>query len=96
MDEYTDWLQTIQDRLTYTHWFCGHYHIDAQIQENTTALYNRIAMLKEPESANDAKGSDASTLPYQLLAEAAKEPKHAITDYATDLDDQDSLEIDLE
>ena len=53
-------------------------------------------MLKEPESANDAKGSDASTLPYQLLAEAAKEPKHAITDYATDLDDQDSLEIDLE
>ena len=96
MDEYTDWLQTIQDRLTYTHWFCGHYHIDAQIQENTTALYNRIAMLKEPESANDAKGSDASTLPYQLLAEAAKEPKHEITDYATDLDDQDSLEIDLE
>ena len=96
MDEYTDWLQTIQDRLTYTHWFCGHYHIDAQVQEKTTALYNRIAMLGESKSAKDAKEPGTSTLPYQLLAEATKEPKHKITDYATDLDDQDSLEIDLE
>ena len=53
-------------------------------------------MLGESESAKNAKESGASTLPYQLLAEAAKEPKREINDYATDLDDQDSLEIDLE
>ena len=53
MDEYTDWLQTIQDRLTYRHWFCGHYHIDAQIQDKTTALYNRIAVLADPKTIAD-------------------------------------------
>ena len=53
MDEYTDWLQTIQDRLAYRHWFCGHYHIDAQIQDKTTALYNRIAVLADPKIIAD-------------------------------------------
>lgn len=52
MDEYTDWLESIRAKLYFKHWFCGHYHIDADISGNVTATYNRIAKLQEP-SAND-------------------------------------------
>lgn len=96
MDEYTDWLQTIQDRLTYRHWFCGHYHIDAQIQDKTTALYNRIAVLGDPKITVDTSDEETLSLPYQLLPEPAEDPKSAIPDYCSELEDQDSLEIDLD
>ncbi len=26
-----EWLDTIDDRLTYRHWLCGHWHIDKTI-----------------------------------------------------------------
>ena len=26
-----DWLQTIQDRLAYRRWYCGHFHIEKQV-----------------------------------------------------------------
>ena len=25
------WLDTIEDRLTYDHWFCGHWHINKDL-----------------------------------------------------------------
>ena len=96
MDEYTDWLQTIQDRLTYRHWFCGHYHIDAQIQDKTTALYNRIAVLADSQITVDTDDEETVSLPYELLPEPAEDPKSAIPDYCPELEDQDSLEIDLD
>lgn len=96
MDEYTDWLQTIQDRLTYRHWFCGHYHIDAQIQDKTTALYNRIAVLADPKIIADTDDKETLSPPYQLLPEPSEDPKSAIPDYCSELEDQDSLEIDLD
>ena len=96
MDEYTDWLQTIQDRLTYRHWFCGHYHIDAQIQDKTTALYNRIAVLADPKIIADADAEETLSLPYQLLPVQAEGQKTPIADYASQIEDQDSLDIDLE
>ena len=96
MDEYTDWLQTIQDRLTYRHWFCGHYHIDAQIQDKTTALYNRIAVLADPKTIADTDDEETLSLPYQLLPEPAGTQKSPIPDYVSQIDDQDSLEIDLD
>lgn len=96
MDEYTDWLQTIQDRLTYRHWFCGHYHIDAQIQDKTTALYNRIAELADSQITVDTDDEEIVSLPYELLPEPAEDPKSAIPDYCSELEDQDSLEIDLD
>lgn len=96
MDEYTDWLQTIQDRLTYRHWFCGHYHIDAQIQDTTTALYNRIAVLTDSQITVDTDDEEIVSLPYELLPEPAEDPKSAIPDYCSELEDQDSLEIDLD
>ena len=96
MDEYTDWLQTIQDRLAYRHWFCGHYHIDAQIQDKTTALYNRIAVLADPKIIADTDDKETLSPPYQLLPEPSEDPKSAIPDYCSELEDQDSLEIDLD
>ena len=96
MDEYTDWLQTIQDHLTYRHWFCGHYHIDAQIQDKTTALYNRIAVLADPKIIADTDDKETLSPPYQLLPEPSEDPKSAIPDYCSELEDQDSLEIDLD
>lgn len=96
MDEYTDWLQTIQDRLTYRHWFCGHYHIDARIQNMTTALYNRIALLADSKALANSNDKEAPSLPYQLLPEAADGAKPPLPDYASELEDQDTLEIDLE
>ena len=96
MDEYTDWLQTIQDRLTYRHWFCGHYHIDAQIQDKTTVLYNRIAVLADPKTIADTDDEEILSLPYQLLPEPTGNQKSPIPDYCSELEDQDSLEIDLE
>ena len=96
MDEYTDWLQTIQNRLTYRHWFCGHYHIDTQIQDKTTALYNRIAVLADSQITVDTDDEKIVSLPYELLPEPAEDPKSAIPDYCSELEDQDSLEIDLD
>ncbi len=96
MDEYTDWLQTIQDKLTYTHWFCGHYHIDAQIQDKATALYNRIALLSKPDAKNDSEDAAVPSLPYHLLPEPAIEEQPTAAEYAPELDNQDALEIDLE
>ena len=96
MDEYTDWLQTIQDRLAYRHWFCGHYHIDVQIQDKTTALYNRIAVLADPKIIADTDDKETLSPPYQLLPEPSEDPKSAIPDYCSELEDQDSLEIDLD
>ena len=96
MDEYTDWLQTIQDHLTYRHWFCGHYHIDAQIQDKTTALYNRIAVLADPKIIADTDDKETLSPPYQLLPEPSEDQKSAIPDYCSELEDQDSLEIDLD
>jgi len=28
-----DWLDSIEDRLSYNHWFCGHWHIDKRIDK---------------------------------------------------------------
>ena len=28
-----EWLDTIEDRLSYKDWFCGHWHIDKRIDK---------------------------------------------------------------
>lgn len=32
------WLDTIEDRLKYRHWYCGHYHIEKRI-DNLTIMF---------------------------------------------------------
>ncbi len=36
-----DWLQTVEDRLDYRRWFCGHFHIEKQ-EANLRFVYHDI------------------------------------------------------
>ncbi len=46
MDEYTDWLETIREKLTYKQWFCGHYHTDASLGACIQVLYRSICKIE--------------------------------------------------
>ena len=46
-EEYTDWLQSIADRLTFARWFHGHYHVDRWWDTTFTGLYNEIFDLND-------------------------------------------------
>lgn len=35
------WLDTIEQSISYRHWYCGHFHVDKDI-ENFTYLFNRV------------------------------------------------------
>lgn len=39
-----DWLDAIEDRLNYTAWYCGHWHIEKQV-ENVHFVYKNIISL---------------------------------------------------
>lgn len=41
-DGLTQYLQSIYQSVSYEHWYCGHYHVDRDIGQNVTILYNRI------------------------------------------------------
>ena len=41
-DRLTDYLQEIEEKLEYKHWFFGHYHNDKQIDNKHTLLYYAI------------------------------------------------------
>ena len=73
MDEYTNWLDSIRQQTTYTHWFCGHYHLDAKLNNNITVLYNNIVKLPEQMSGSTKETQKATVCeqskgqPYQLV-----------------------------
>lgn len=51
-DLLTDYLQEIEEKLQYKHWFFGHYHMDLRVDEKHTLLYYEILELdleKEPK-----------------------------------------------
>ena len=84
MDEYTNWLDTIRNQVTYKHWFCGHYHVDAKIAEDTTVLFNNIVKLasvkssshEEPDNANIysiVEKSSHTETPADLFEDLAEE-----------------------
>lgn len=41
-DAVTSFLQVVEENCRYKHWYFGHYHIDSDVDERHTALYNRI------------------------------------------------------
>ena len=45
-DELTSYLERIRTDLKFTKWFFGHYHIDKEINEKFTAVYNNIIPIK--------------------------------------------------
>lgn len=44
-DKITKFLETIKKDCKYKHWYFGHYHIDNDIDDWHTALYNRIMIM---------------------------------------------------
>lgn len=45
-DPLTGFLERICTDLTFKHWYFGHYHIDKQMNERFTALYQSVVPLK--------------------------------------------------
>lgn len=54
-DILTDYLEEIEDRLEYKHWYFGHYHMDQCIDEKHTLLYKDIVEIdyKEVSDINE-------------------------------------------
>ena len=40
-----DWLDSIEDRLTYKKWYCGHWHIEKQV-DNIHFIYKQITKIE--------------------------------------------------
>lgn len=39
-------LSNFEDLITYKHWYFGHFHVDAQLSDKYTVLYDNVAELK--------------------------------------------------
>ena len=48
-DELTDYLDAVNKKISYRHWFFGHYHLDMKIDERHTLLYYDVVSLTELE-----------------------------------------------
>ena len=46
-DVLTDYLQEIEERLQYKHWYFGHYHMDVNVDNKHTLLYHGLVELDE-------------------------------------------------
>ena len=40
-----DWLDSIEDRLTYKDWYCGHWHIEKQV-DNIHFIYKNVTKIE--------------------------------------------------
>lgn len=49
-DVLTDYLQELEGKLEYKHWFFGHYHMELDIDNKHSLLYHAIVPLEEHES----------------------------------------------
>lgn len=51
-----EWLNTIEERLTYERWYCGHFHIEKRIAKiqfmfhDYTLLPHRLSIVEEQEA----------------------------------------------
>lgn len=41
-DVLTDYFEALEDKLQYSHWFCGHYHEPMELDYKHTILYYKI------------------------------------------------------
>lgn len=46
-DDLTTFLQSVQENVTFKHWYCGHYHMDQDITDKVTVLFNKIIALDD-------------------------------------------------
>ncbi len=47
-DILTDYLQEIEKKVQYKHWYFGHYHMDQDVDEKHSLLYHALVLLEEP------------------------------------------------
>lgn len=45
VDDLNVYLETVMNTVHYTHWYCGHYHMDQDIPHNVSILFNRLCEL---------------------------------------------------
>ena len=41
-DPMVSFLERIKGDLNFNHWYFGHYHVDVDVNEQFTALYDRV------------------------------------------------------
>lgn len=51
-DVMTDYLEMLEQKLQYKHWYFGHYHSDEVIDEKHTLMYHAISALENGESVH--------------------------------------------
>ncbi|MBQ2804019.1 MAG: hypothetical protein IJF07_08995 [Lachnospiraceae bacterium] len=44
-DRLTDYFDRLEDRLNFGHWYCGHYHCNAELDERHSILYRSVQAL---------------------------------------------------
>lgn len=44
-DRITDYLETISQTVTYTHWYSGHYHVNIDVDAHVSVVFSRIIPL---------------------------------------------------
>ena len=45
-DVLTEYFDELEDKLQYKHWYCGHYHLNMDVDEKHTVLYEIIVPLQ--------------------------------------------------
>ena len=51
-DDITNYLEDIKKNISYTHWYCGHYHVNKDLQNNISVVFNQILMVGETVAAS--------------------------------------------
>lgn len=46
-DILTDFLREVEEKITYRHWYFGHYHMDKRVDDRHSLLYHAIVNLQE-------------------------------------------------
>ena len=64
-DALTDYLEQIEGKVQYKHWYFGHYHLDKKVDSKHTLLYHAITSL-EDEDTDFAKVPRPGHPKYQL------------------------------
>lgn len=49
----TDYFEDIEERLSYQRWYCGHYHMNRNVDEKHTILYKEIIPIGEISSQKE-------------------------------------------
>lgn len=61
-DILTEYFERIEGCLQYKHWFCGHYHINARIDQKHTVLYEKLIPLEAYMKDNEESFEEENDL----------------------------------